>query len=170
MSMVDSYNAIRRASCLILMVLSVGCKGSSRGSEPADQAVQEEELTVVDAFHLQIKRDGSVICRTMNGQWEGTDRDVDLQFLPENILKFVHYGFGVRSSRGTYRCTKRGEITINIKLEGQKLEWPSMLLVKDGSCFALQREPFKKNGADIDKHIQWPLRSIPLSEESQFSK
>ena len=121
-----------------------------------------------------IRAQGSVIFRSWNGRWRGTDIDTDIQFLPANKVKVIEYGEGVETYRGTYRLSEDGDVTVS--LEGYRGSCPAMVLRRDARSFFLlpknpEAKPAIRDRFTVLSEISpgfWPFRHIPKQEGSRF--
>lgn len=145
----------------------------SKEGPPVEQVRQGPEF--VKRFEDQLRRDDSIIFRSWNGKWIGTDCDTELQVLPGSKVKMIDYGVGVEAYRGSFRLDERGGVTL--MLEGYGRAWPGMVLGGDSKSLVLSpvdsSQGFQmgnRGGATVSGRdgSYWPFRSIPIGERNRF--
>jgi hypothetical protein len=120
-----------------------------------------------------IAKRGSVTFRSWDGEWQGTDNDTDLTFLPNGVAHMLEYGDGIDSYAGTYAVGPDGAVTATFaKFPGG---WPPMSLRKDATSLLVFPKDEKvgfvmggRGGATVlgGRASFWPFRPIPEGEEA----
>jgi|SRR6185369_5021901 hypothetical protein len=162
---------MNRFALLLTVVCAMSCSETSAERGPSKDELPPPRIATLDE---EIRAQGSVIFRSWDGRWRGTDIDTDIQFLPANRVKVVEYGEGVETYRGTYKVSDDGEV--GVALVDYRGSCPVMLVRRDSrSLLLLQKDPGLKPAirdrftvlSDLSPGF-WPFRQIPAGERSRF--
>jgi hypothetical protein len=130
--------------------------------------ILDEPGPPLEAFRRRIDREGTIVFRSWEGRFIGTDCDWDLQFLPEGRIKMIENGEGVEIYRGTYRMDDRG--TIETSFDRFPRPWPAMVLERDARSLFLRPRDAWYGGPEVSGRAPdlWPFR--PISPEGKGSR
>ncbi len=154
-----------RMAHLILVVAIIGCRPSS---DVARHTPSRSELAAVDARTILGKSEISFM--SWGGEWQGSDTDTVLTFLPDGTVQVAHFGSGVDTVTGRYE-TDGDEITIEaaweklVEMPGAE-DFPSLVLRRDADTLYLfpSRETESLQYGD---HSAWPLKQTTSKIETQ---
>jgi hypothetical protein len=138
-----------------MLLALAGC-----GPEPANPDIPSERVEPgpVAAKRLRevLERDGSVIFRSFDGRWIGTDGDTDLQLSRGGKGNLIHFSVGIVKSPAAYVISDDGRLTVSLE-DGKS--WPAMELTWDRRSLVLKAvDPPGARPAEY-----WAFREIPAS-------
>lgn len=158
----DKYMIILKYSIHILLFsltnISCDCKPIRNKSD----------LPIISDFNKQLKEYKSIIFRSWNGKWIGTDCDADITFLQNHDVKLTRYGYVQFDYFGTYNINENLEVSCNFKNYNPK--WLIMNLKKDSISLLL----YPKNDSCIimgnrggepivnNNECFWPFRQVTV--------
>jgi hypothetical protein len=142
----DWHRPIFFGALAILACAGCGPARIARGERTPTEAIAELETKIV--------KEGSVTFRTWNGQWRGADCDIDITFLPGNVVQMVQFRDAESNCDGHYQVGADGEVSL--QLNGPA--WPRMWLRKDAQSLLLRP-------VQGDDESFWPLRpKLPVNQ------
>ena len=116
--------------CLTIVALVIFQRHSSRVS--ADFSALA--LDVADALKSEFANSDSIVFRSWNGKWGGTDEDVDVRLTSDGRCQITSYSSIKVFKSGTYSIKNQHELVLTLKNEDQSL---ALFLLRDGSSLLL---------------------------------
>lgn len=147
---------------------------STSAQEPANFTKNGSKAITVKNFKQVLFADETEIAlMSHNGEWEGTDNDLELKLRRDGTVVITDFGFTVITERGMYKVNDDG--TIVITPSGRTPWLPMPLAIKNGKLVI--RPPAKEllfeaarkvgipeseltDNAYRDEYERWPLRQI----------
>ena len=129
-------------------------------------AYREYPITIVlpnsatpvnDNLKAAFDESSELVFRTFNGEWVGTDCDVDILLHPDGNAHLTVYGNAVHESDGTYAFSSANRVTFDFPTAYTRL--PDMDAYNDGSGYILvpakNTEGFIRGDEYRDGRDQW---------------
>jgi hypothetical protein len=91
-----------------------GSPASLPATAPVADPLPRHPTDPVSDFKRRLAQSGSLVFRSWNGKWGGTDQDIDIHFRSDGRVNVTEYADNVLKHTGTYRITDEGRIALQL--------------------------------------------------------